>query len=215
MTESEMIGVAGDLTGTPRGKQHFDGPAVFAAEIVQVGDVVVGLIAQQRHAVALARFAGFLITLERAGKVIQADQAHRHVAKDDGDALGVFVRQQASVSALVVSDGFLETILAVKDVAEVDFKPRETPRVVETGEDFLGAVCRFEGFIVLTQQDERLDGTAQSARGLFLDLRRIVQFDGLFVMFDRRGVISAGVERISLGAQTQSQTFVAAQPLPD
>jgi len=54
MAKSKMIGVACHFAGAPRGKKHFDRPAVFAAEVVQVGDVVVGLIAQQRHAVLLA-----------------------------------------------------------------------------------------------------------------------------------------------------------------
>ena len=57
MAESEMIGVAGDFAGAAGGEEHFDSAAVFAAEIVEVGDVVVGLIAQQRHAVAVAEFA--------------------------------------------------------------------------------------------------------------------------------------------------------------
>ncbi len=52
--ESEMVSVTRGLTGAPRGKEHFNCPAVFAAEVVQVGDVVVGLVAQQGHAVAFA-----------------------------------------------------------------------------------------------------------------------------------------------------------------
>src|SRR5580700_1499189 len=60
VAESEVIGVAGDLAGAARGEKHFNGAAVFAAKIVEVGDVVVGLIAQERHVVADAEFARFL-----------------------------------------------------------------------------------------------------------------------------------------------------------
>src|SRR5216683_1097083 len=157
MAESEMIGVTRHLAGAPRGKKHFDGAAILAAEIVQVGDVVVRLVAQQRHSVPLARFACFPITVQRAGKVIQTDQAHRHVAEDDGNTLRVLIRQQIPVSALVMSDGFIEAILPVKDVAEIDFETCETPRIVETCEDFSGPSRSFERLIVLTQQDQRLD----------------------------------------------------------
>ncbi len=58
MAESEMIGVACYFAGAARGEEHFDGATVFAAEIVEVGDVVVGLVAKERHVVADAEFAG-------------------------------------------------------------------------------------------------------------------------------------------------------------
>src|SRR6202795_2351263 len=151
VAECEMIGVAGYFAGAARGKKHFDGAAVFASKIVQVGDVVIGLIAQQWHPEALARFASFLITCERPGKVIQADQAHRHVAEDDGYTFCVLIRQQTFISALVLRNSLLEAILAVKDVAKIDIETCETPRVVETGEDSSGPIGSFERFIVLTQ----------------------------------------------------------------
>src|SRR5713101_2674335 len=151
MAESKMISVTSYLAGAPRGKKQFDCSAVFAAEVVQIGDVVVRLIAQQRHPVPLARFACFLITVQRPGKVIQANQAHRHVAQDDGDTLCVLIWQQAPISTLVMSNSFIETILPVKDITEVDFEACETPGVVEPCEDLFGPICSSERLIVRTQ----------------------------------------------------------------
>ena len=58
MAEGKMIGVAGYFAGAACGEEHFDRAAVFATEIVEIGDVVIGLIAKERHVVADAEFAG-------------------------------------------------------------------------------------------------------------------------------------------------------------
>ena len=91
MAEGKMIGVAGDFAGAARGEEHFDRATVFAAEIVEIGDVVVGLIAKEGHVVADAEFARFLVAVEGFGEIVEADEAHGHVVEGDGGALPVFV----------------------------------------------------------------------------------------------------------------------------
>jgi len=59
MAECEMISIAVTSQARRVAKKHFDGAAVFAAEVVQVGDVVIRLIAQQRHSVAFTQIPGF------------------------------------------------------------------------------------------------------------------------------------------------------------
>ena len=169
------------------------------------------MIAEQRHPVSLARFACFLITVQRPWKVIQADQAHGHVTQDDGNTLRIFIGQQSLISPLVLRNSFLETILAVKDVAEIDVETCETPSVVETCEYLPGASRSFEGLIVLTKQNQRLDGTAQSSRSFLFDFKLFVKSDGLFVVLDGRGVVSAGVKGVRLCSQPESQALFPSQ----
>ncbi len=72
-----MIGVTSSLAGAPRRIEHFDGLAIFAPEIVQVSDIVIGLRHQQWHAVLLAQLASLLIAIQRPRKIVQIDEAHR------------------------------------------------------------------------------------------------------------------------------------------
>ncbi len=112
-------------------------------------------------------------------------------------------------------NGFIKAILPVEDVAEINIETLETPRIVVAGKYLPGPIRSLERLIVLTEQDQRLDGTAQSSRGLFLVLHEVVQFDGFFVVFDGGTVVSAGVKGVGLCPQAESQTFFVAQFRPD
>src|SRR6267143_3240622 len=163
MTKSEMIRVARGFATAPRGKEHFDGAAVFAAKVIQISDVVVGLVAQERHAVPLAQFASFLVTIEGPGKVIRVDQAHGHVVQRNGDSLPIPMFGQRLEGSLVVRQGLLESVLTMKDIAHVVLKPADTQGFAETREDFPRALRGLEGAVILAKQNEGLDGAAQCA----------------------------------------------------
>ncbi len=97
---------------------------------MEIGNVVISLRHEKRHVVLLAEGAGSLVGGQGARKIIQTDQADGHIAEDDSHSFGVLVWHQFCVSALVVRDGLFEPVLAVIDVADVDFQPGQAPRVV-------------------------------------------------------------------------------------
>ena len=104
------------------------------------------------------------------------------------------------VGSVVVENGFFEAILAMEDISDVVFESGDAAGFAQALEDFAGAIGSFEGFIVFPKQNERLDGTAESARGLFFDVQGFVEYDGLFVVFDGGGAVTAGVEGVGFGA---------------
>src|SRR5207302_4956759 len=215
MAKSQVVGVASGLTGPSSRVEGFDRAAVFATQVIEVGDVVVSLGDKERHVVLLAKRAGPLVSGQSPWKIVQTNQANRHIAEDHGNSFHVLVRQQPLIGAFVVSDGFFKTILPVIDVADVDFQPRETPLVIDTSEYLSGAFRSLKRLIVFAKQDQRLDGSAQSTRRLFPIGKRFIQPVSLLVKFDGRPVIARGVQSVCLGAQTQSQSIFALQASSD
>ena len=158
IAEREHVRIAIPFAFHAGGAQHFDRATVFAAEIVKVGDVVVALGHEQRHAVADAHLPSALVGGERAREIIQRNQADSHVVKRDGEAFGIAKRQQHLVGALVAGEALLETVLAVINVAEIDFDVGPTLVVAQVAKDFLGVLRCRESLIVFSEQDERLNG---------------------------------------------------------
>src|ERR1700687_2161020 len=111
MAQRVMVRVTTFLAGRARSLQHLNAAAVFTTEIVKVGDVVVSLITKKRHLVLYAQFPRLLVPLESLGKIIQADQAHGHIAERDRKALPILDLLQLVMSTLVVGQGFVETVL--------------------------------------------------------------------------------------------------------
>src|SRR5882724_7099924 len=210
-----MISVAGGLAGAPRRIEHLDGLAIFAPEIVEVSDIVIGLRDQQWHAVLLAQLASLLITIQRPRKIVQIDQAHRQVAEDGGHAFPVFVGHQPNVGTLVMGDRFLESVLTVIDVAYVYFQTGQTPGIIETRKDHPGTLRSMKRPVVFTEEDQGLDRASERSCGFILIFQRFVKLESLFVVLDRPGVVSAGIEGVCLGPQPESQAFLAPQFLPD
>src|SRR5277367_2932796 len=206
-----MIGVVGYFAGATRSEEHFYRATVFAAEIVEIRDVVVGLIAKKGHVVANAEFTGSAIAIERLGKIVQADEAHGHVVEGDGGALPIFVMGERFVGTLVVEHGFFETVLAVEDVADVVVETGDAAGFADLREDFSRAFGRFESAVVFAEQDQRLDGTAEGAGCFFPIAEGLVPFDGLFVMLDGGAIVSAGVESVCFGAGAEGEVFFASQ----
>src|SRR5258708_592671 len=207
--------MGGGFTGAPRGVERLDGAAVLAAKVVEIGNVVIRLGHEKRHVVLLTEGAGPLIRGQGTRKIIQTDQADCHVAEDDGDSFGVFVRHQFGVSALIVRDRFFEPVLAVIDVPDVDFQAGQAPRIVQTRKYLPGAAGSQKRLVVLAHEDHRLDGTAQSPRGFVPNAQRLVKAESLLMVLDGGPIISGGIKSVRLGAQTKGQNFLAAQTFRD
>ena len=79
IAERVMVAVADLVARHARRAEHVNRAAVFAAEEIQVCDVVVGLRNQAWHAVFLADLPRFLIGSQRLREFPHADQAHRQV----------------------------------------------------------------------------------------------------------------------------------------
>ena len=100
-------------------------------------------------------------------------------------------------------DGFFKAVLAVIDVADVDFQARETVLVAQASEYFSGVFRGAKCLVVFPEQYQRLNGGAQSARSFLPVAQRFVQLEGLLVMRDRRTVVAGGIKRIGLRAQAK------------
>ncbi len=209
MAEREVIGIADGFAGAAGGVEGFDGVAVFAAKIVEIGDVVIRLGHEERHVVFVTEGAGTLVGGKGAGKIVEADEADGHVAEDDGDAFRIFVRHQFAVRVFVVRDGFFEPILAVVNVADVDFKAGEAPAIVKARENFAGALDGLKGLVVFADEDQGLNGTAQCAAHFLPGAQGFVDLKGAVVMLDGSAMISSGIKCVGHSAQGQSVGFLA------
>src|SRR6266849_7493833 len=189
MAKREPVHVPADLTGAPSGAEHFDGPAVFAAEIIEIGNVVVGLVAQTWQIVADAKVARFLVAVQRAREIVQVDKAHGHVVQRDGNVLPISEGGERFTGALIVGERLFKTILAMKDVSNVVVQAGQAALFSKLREDLPGAFGGCESAVVLSEKDERLDGIAQRTRRLLPDFQSFIDFERLVVMFDRANVI--------------------------
>ena len=73
--------------------KHLDGTAKLSPQKIQIGDVVVGIRDQDRHAFLLAVLARDPVELQCLGKIIQADVAQRQVAEHSRQTFCVIVLQ--------------------------------------------------------------------------------------------------------------------------
>src|SRR5258708_29331090 len=124
-----------------------------------------------------------------ARKPFEANQPNRYIAEDDGDRFGVFVGHEAHISALIVGDRFFKPILAVVDVAEIDFQSGQAPGIIEADKYLAGTLRGLKRLVILTDQDHRLNGTAQSPRCLVPIAKRFVELESLLMVRNGRAVI--------------------------
>ena len=151
-----MVGVARGGAELASGLIEFDGSRVFPPQVVQVGDVIVRLGNQQRHAVLLAIGASFLIGLQGLSELIQADVAHRQVAQRDGDIFRLAPLAEFAVGALVGLERFREAILTVQDIADVQFQARQPHPISVLFKDLPRFLGVGEGLFIPAQIDEGL-----------------------------------------------------------
>ena len=213
VAEREVVLIVVGVAGFAGVAQHVNGPAIFAAQIVEPGDVVVGLRDQHGHAMALAPFVGLLVARERAGKIVERDLAGGHVAQDSGDGFGVWLGKQLLIGTLIAGQGLSETILAMVDVADVDIQARQPPAVSAGLEDAPGFFSGGKGFIVLAEQQMRLDGGAQSAGQFIVIAERDVNIGGAAMIFNGELVFAHTVQRVRLTAKAVGERVGMIEPL--
>ena len=137
--------------------QQIERTTVVSAKVVQVGDVVVRLRDEERHALACAVLARPLVGRHCALEVVERGEHDGHVVQNRGDAFHIMEHHQAFVGALVAFERLGHPILAMKDVGDVQIQPRQAVVVVQGCEDI---ACTLGGMmcpLVLTQQHQRLD----------------------------------------------------------
>ena len=160
------------------------------------------------HELAI-QFAGLLVTIKRAGKIIQADQAHGHVVQRDGDSFPLFMFRECLVRPFVMREGVLEAVLAMKNVAHVVFEACHSQGLPEILEDLPRLIGRLERTLVFANEDRRLNGMAQGAGRLHALAKRFKQLEGSFVVLEGKAVFSAGVEGVRFGPEGKRQVFLA------
>ena len=132
VAQRAVVGVAERLRARPRGLVELEGHRVFAAKVVQVGDVVVGLHHQPGQAVRLAEGARLAVDGEGPGEVVQADVADRDVAEGDRHVVGRAHLAQRGQRALVEAEGLREPVAPVVQVRHVGVQARQAEAVAES-----------------------------------------------------------------------------------
>src|SRR5262249_52172194 len=136
----DLIGIVGGLRALFGGAQHLDGPSVFSAQKVEIGNVVVGIGNQDRHALLFAVPTSLAVHLQRLRELVQVHVAEGKIAHDGRQSFGIVERNQLVVSALVTNQRVGEAVLAVIDVADVDIEAGEPQAVTLPGEELTRAI---------------------------------------------------------------------------
>ena len=125
------------------------------------------------------------------------------------------MRQQPLVGLLVAVDRFLETVLAVVDVPDVQLQAGEAQLIALAGEDLAGLDRRLLGPLVLAEQDERLDRGAEGPAHL-RGLPDLAEQPGrLLVVLDGRLVLVERIQGVALCAQALGERLGAPEPAGD
>ena len=119
VAERAVIGVAHALAVLPSRAVQLQRPGIFTAQVVQVGDVVVGLRHEERHLVTVAIRPGGVVRLQRAGEIPEIDLTERHVAEHRRDVRRLADRGKLLVRAAIERQRLLEPILPGLDVGDV------------------------------------------------------------------------------------------------
>ena len=101
IAECSVIGIACLFAPLPCRFVHLNCDGVFAAEIMEIRNVVVGLGDEDAHIVALTMTSGLDIDVQRAGELIEADVANGNVPECDGDVLGLTQALKLPIRAIV------------------------------------------------------------------------------------------------------------------
>ena len=115
------------------------------------------------------------------------------------------------VGAFVIGEGFLKTILPVVNIAHIVIEAGDAPDVPQRIKNNPCALGGGEGAIIFADQDQRLDGVRQGARGLFFILQRFEQPKSLLIKLQRLLVLSRKIQGVAVCSQTQAQGFIVAQ----
>src|SRR5258708_32298118 len=111
MAQREAIHVAARFAGATRGEEHFNGAAVFAAGVIEISNVVVGLVAKTRKVMTHPKVTGFLVALQRTREVVQVAQGHGDVVQLDSNVFLISKGGERFIVALVLCESVLKSVL--------------------------------------------------------------------------------------------------------
>ena len=121
---------------------HLDGAGIFAAQVVQIGDVVIGLRHQQRHFVAVAigarprdRFRG-----PRGNRMSGSGRWPCCAGQSPRTDVVQFPAHRQG--APVALQGLVEAVHAVQHVAHGDIQAGQVAALAQAGKDRLGAAAQ-------------------------------------------------------------------------
>src|SRR5713101_9643 len=103
----------------------------------------------------------------------------------------------------------------MENVADIYLQPRQAQLLTLARKDFARFLRAGKGAVIFTEKNKRLNGTAECARCLVPNAQKRIELEGLFVVFDGRMIIAAGVQGVGLRAETQGDDVLAAQPTCD
>ncbi len=196
VAERAMVGVTQRLRARPRGLVELEGQRVLAPQVMQIGDVVVGLHDQAREPVRFAERSRFAMDGQGLGEVVQADVAHRHVTERDGHVVGRADFPQRGLCALVQREGLREPVAAIVEVRDVDVQTCEAEPVPQALED--GACAARVGFRfrIASEVDQGLEGARQRATDFRLVAHSLVHLAGGVVGGDGGLVLAARIQDV-------------------
>ena len=82
-------------------------------------------------------------------------------------------------------------------------------------EDFARALRSLKRALVFSQEDERLNRTAQRARGFLGFTKGFIEFKGFFVMLDGGAILAGSIQGVRFGPQRERSRFFPAKPEGD
>ena len=195
-----VIGVPQRVAVLARGAIELDGAGVLASQVIQIGDVVIGMGHQQRHVVALRVGPHFVIRLQRLVELVQADLAGGHVLQRDGHVLGLVADAgKRRVGALVPFQGLFKAVLTVENVAHVGVQPRQPEVVAVFEKNVSGSLRAGERFVIPAQVNQGLERTADGAAHVEFHAQALVDGQSRLVVLARRFVLAFEVEDVSHG----------------
>ena len=130
-----MVSIANLIAAQSCGAQHVNCAAILTAQKVEIGDVVICLRDEQRHAVLLAMLARMLMGLKRFVKMPETDEANRKIAEHRRDAFAVSVLDHAIVSTAVTCQRICEPVLTMDHIPSIDLETRQPQFVAKLHED--------------------------------------------------------------------------------
>src|SRR5262249_40692660 len=150
---------------------------------------------------ATAQFAGSFVGVQGLCIVIQHDLANSNVVESRDNSLNIPIRQQLRIGPFVALECLTEPVLPMEEVADVDLKASKAGDVARSKKDFPCMVRCSVRSIILAQQDERLNRTAQGASGFNRVTHLLKQRDRSSMEFGCRPILAQAPQGIPFRAQ--------------
>src|SRR5271157_1329264 len=103
-----------------------------------------------------AKLASFAVSLQRLGKLIEADVGDAEVAEDNSRIEDLSLLFEYRISAQIQRDGFLKTVLTVTDICNVRIQAGQPEQVAVLLEDRSRSPAPFDREVVFAKIDQTL-----------------------------------------------------------